>query len=309
MQIGKQPASGSRSKQRFQPSAASFHRRRVFGFRRPLIAARACKGQSEADRNHDSNASGSIESTRSGFTDETAALKTSSGPQQTAPSEAPAAPPLQQFTREIDVNRAVRLLKLTSQRTNSNTCKLPSWLARIQDSGVRNSAAQPTAPNLDRFVANNDTVNGSTSSQRNSEDAADLDSTSPLDSYMAFQDPNNTVVAHQQSSSRNSSALDSTAATPNGYNGRVISASDPVVVSSSSSSRKRQFSSPGGFSMLLGVEDTDAAKEQERQYRRAVFSFDRWAAHRSTARYGKARAVLFPPYCFVAADTGQHQTC
>eukprot|EP00775_Hariotina_reticulata_P001603 gene1603-1943_t len=36
----------------------------------------------------------------------------------------------------------------------------------------------------------------------------------------------------------------------------------------------------------LDAGDSSASdKEQERQFRRAVFSFDRWAAHRSTSRY------------------------
>ncbi|KAF8061059.1 CYP97C1 [Scenedesmus sp. PABB004] len=42
----------------------------------------------------------------------------------------------------------------------------------------------------------------------------------------------------------------------------------------------------------------DAAKEEERQFRRAVFSFDRWVAHRSTSRYMRHFRGIFSSRTF-----------
>lgn len=58
---------------------------------------------------------------------------------------------------------------------------------------------------------------------------------------------------------------------------RMFSASDPI---------RRPRSRQGREEWVLPwQEGGDEGKEQERQYRRAVFSFERWAAHRSTWRY------------------------
>jgi hypothetical protein len=250
-------------------------------------------------------------------------------PQQQSPRQQPLKVQPRQTTtdspakgagRELDVARAVRLLRLTSVRSSERgAALLPSWMARMP----QQAAQRRNSSGID--------VGGVLGSIRGNGDAA----ASPIGSF----DPDDVAEASQttvQQQRRMISAGDaSSSRTRAGSDGRTAPSSGGSAAAAewALSLQVRvqegelcccttfcvclpvclllcstwccvvlymcymhiliaQINSDNIFNNCcchLCTQDAgyaDAEKEGERQFRRAVFSFDRWAAHRSTSRCG-----------------------
>lgn len=176
--------------------------------------------------------------------------------QQGQPAVSSDTPARRASSRELDVNRAVRLLKLTTQRSSRNTSKLPPWFTRTQDPDVWDGSEQSLPYSAEEYAASIiGTTNSRVSKQPSFQDAADVDDASPIDSYMALAEPtvNQHNTQHQngsstctssQSSTNSTSSSDATrvrsrsplagsaTAANSNYSSRMYSASDPIRSSS-----------------------------------------------------------------------------
>lgn len=188
----------------------------------------------------------------------------------------------QQQRKQLDVNRAVRLLKLTAWRKeNKDNARLPPWFMRTRDDFDNQQGSWNANPTSS--TSSNAGSNGTSSSRGKPLAAIDtLDDilTDELQQASSSSSSEGAMGSRWRSGSpaSNSSGDGSSSSGSSRRRGRMYSASDPIR-------RPKSRSGTNEWSLLPWQENGDGHKEEERKFRRAVFSFERWAAHRSTWRY------------------------